>query len=95
MGNQVVAEKVSDERLKELEYEFLQERKIKLVKLISVLSRFDRSNQYWYKLNQEQKNYLIDNWSRKVCKKETDFCKGRKINIINNWINNILNKKKI
>ena len=91
MGNQVVAEKVSDERLKELEYEFLQQRKIKLVKLISVLSRFDRSNEYWYKLNQEQKNYLIYNWSRKVCKKETDFCKGRKINIINNWINNMLN----
>ena len=91
MGNQIVAENINQE---ELYNQYLQDKKIKLIKLINVLSRFDRSNQYWYKLNQEQKNYLIYNWTRKVCKKETDFCKGRKINIINNWINNFINEKK-
>ena len=87
--NGLVAEYVSEERQQALHIQFLQMRENKINSVIYNLWRFDNSNKYWYSLDQLQRNYLMETWCVKVRRFETNFCKGRKINIINNWNNNM------
>ncbi len=87
--NGLVAEYVSEERREQLYQQMVIGRSFKLNNIIHKLWKFDNSNKYWYNLDQLQRNYLMETWTWKVRRFETDFCKGRKINIINNWINNM------
>ena len=87
--NGLVAEYVSEERLKQLYQQMVIGRSFKLNIIIHKLLKFDNSNKYWYSLDQQQRNYLMETWCVKVGRYETNFCKSRKINIINNWINNM------
>jgi len=87
--NGLVAEYVSEERREQLYQQMVIGRSFKLNNIIYKLWKFDNSNKYWYSLDQLQRNYLMETWCVKVRRFETDFCKGRKINIINNWINNM------
>jgi len=87
--NGLVAEYVSEEKREQLYQQMVIGRSFKLNNIIYKLWKFDNSNKYWYSLDQLQRNYLMETWCVKVRRFETDFCKGRKINIINNWINNM------
>jgi len=92
MGNTngLIGEYISEEKRNYLDLWYQEEKNNKFKNLIYVLYKFDTSNKYWYIIPQANRNSFIECWEKyNMTPNNKKFYKGRLINIINNWINNM------
>lgn len=89
MNEFVHARYISPARRKYMDQRFVIYKKQKLKFLIELLYNHDCSNRLWYSWNQKDRNIYLDKWINNKRTQRGEFCKCRKINVINNWINNM------